>query len=112
MFIDPELGRVGMSEKQAKEAGKDFRVAVMPAKRVARANEMAEPRGMWKAIVDRKTGDILGAAILGVNGGEVVTQIQLAMQGGMKYTDLRDGVFIHPALAEGLNVLFDSFRDD
>ena len=111
MFIDPELGRVGMSEKQAKEAGKDFRVALMPAKRVARANEMSEPRGMWKALVDRNTDEILGAAILGVNGGEVVTQIQLAMMGGLKYTDLREAVFIHPALAEGLNTLFDSFND-
>ncbi len=111
MFIDPELGRVGMSEKEAKEAGRDVRVAVMPAKRVARANEMAETRGMWKAIVDRQSGEILGAAILGVNGGEVVTQIQLAMMGGLKYTALREGVFIHPALAEGMNVLFDSFRD-
>ncbi len=112
MFIDPELGRVGLSEKQAREAGLDVRVAVMPAKRVARANEMAETRGMWKAIVDRASGEILGAAILGVNGGEVVTQIQLAMMGGLKYTRLREAVFIHPALAEGLNVLFDSFRDE
>lgn len=111
MFIDPELGRVGMSEKQARAAGRDVRVTVMPAKRVARANEMAETRGMWKAIVDRSSGEILGAAILGVNGGEVVTQIQMAMMGGLKYTRLRECVFIHPALGEGLNVLFDSFQE-
>ena len=111
MFIDPELGRVGMSEKQAREAGRDVRVAVMPARRVARANEMAETRGMWKAIVDRASGEILGATILGVNGGEVVTQIQMAMMGGLKYTALREAVFIHPVLGEGLNVLFDSFRE-
>jgi pyruvate/2-oxoglutarate dehydrogenase complex dihydrolipoamide dehydrogenase (E3) component len=73
---------------------------------VARALEVDEPRGCMKAIVDAGTGQILGCAILGIEGGEIMAMIQIAMMGGMRYTALRDGVFAHPTLAESLNNLF------
>lgn len=106
MFTDPQLGRVGMTEKEAEDAGIAFRVAKLPMERVARAIEMDETRGFMKAIVDEKTGEILGAAILGIEGGEVATVLQVAMMGGLPWTALRDGMFSHPTLAESLNNLF------
>jgi pyruvate/2-oxoglutarate dehydrogenase complex dihydrolipoamide dehydrogenase (E3) component len=111
MFTDPELGRVGLSEAEAAKQGLDVRVAEIPMKWMARANEMAEPRGMIKALVDPKTNLILGAVVLGVDGGEVAAQIQIAMMGGLPYTALRDGVFSHPTKSEALNTLFTYFRD-
>jgi pyruvate/2-oxoglutarate dehydrogenase complex dihydrolipoamide dehydrogenase (E3) component len=73
---------------------------------VARALEVDETRGFMKAVVDADTGQILGAAILGVEGGEVMTVLQIAMMGNVPYTILRDAVFAHPTLAESLNNLF------
>ena len=80
-------------------------------KYMARANEMDEPRGMMKALVDPQTKQILGATVLGVDGGEVAAQLQIAMMGKLPYTALREGVFAHPTKAEALNTLFTSFRD-
>lgn len=73
---------------------------------VARALEVDEPRGMMKAVVDADNGQILGCAVLGIEGGEVMAMIQVAMMGNVPYTALRDGVFAHPTLAESLNSLF------
>ena len=106
VFIDPQLGRVGLSEEEAREQGRDVRVARMPMKHVARALEVDEPRGMMKAVVDADTRRILGCAVLGVEGGEVAAMIQIAMMGGVPYTTLRSAVFAHPTLAESLNNLF------
>ena len=106
VFTDPQLGRIGLSESEASEQGRDFRVAKIPMEYVARALEVDEPRGMMKAIVDAETGEILGCAILGMEGGEVMAMIQIAMMGGLPYTALRDGCFAHPTLAESLNSLF------
>ena len=106
VFIDPQLGRVGLSEEQAREQGRNIRVARMPMKHVARALEVDEPRGMMKAVVDADTRQILGCAVLGIEGGEIAAMIQIAMMGGMPYTTLRDAVFAHPTLAESLNNLF------
>jgi pyruvate/2-oxoglutarate dehydrogenase complex dihydrolipoamide dehydrogenase (E3) component len=106
VFIDPQLGRVGLSEREAREGGRDVRVARMPMSRVARALEVDEPRGFMKAVVDAETGRILGCAILSIEGGEIMSMIQIAMMGGVPYTALRDGVFAHPTLAESLNKLF------
>jgi pyruvate/2-oxoglutarate dehydrogenase complex dihydrolipoamide dehydrogenase (E3) component len=108
VFIDPQLGRVGMTEKEARDAAFDVRVATMPMSYVARALEMDESRGMMKAVVDGTTKHILGAAILGVDGGEVAAMVQLAMMGSLPYTALRDGMFSHPTLSEALNNLFAS----
>jgi pyruvate/2-oxoglutarate dehydrogenase complex dihydrolipoamide dehydrogenase (E3) component len=106
VFIDPQLGRVGLSEEEAREQGRDVRVVRMPMKHVARALEVDEPRGMMKAVVDADTRRILGCAVLGVEGGEVAAMIQIAMMGRVPYTTLRDAVFAHPTLAESLNNLF------
>jgi pyruvate/2-oxoglutarate dehydrogenase complex dihydrolipoamide dehydrogenase (E3) component len=110
VFIDPQLGRVGMSEAEARAAGRELRVAKMPMNYVARALEMDESRGLMKAIVDAKNGQILGAAVLGIEGGEIMSQLQIAMMGKLPYTELRDGVFAHPTLAESLNNLFGHFE--
>ncbi|MGM0365225.1 MAG: mercuric reductase [Actinomycetota bacterium] len=106
VFIDPQLGRIGMTEKAAKDTGHDYRVAKIPMSWAARAIETDETRGLMKAIVDAKTGQILGAAVLGVEGGEVMAILQVAMLGGLPYTVIRDAIFSHPTLSESLNTLF------
>jgi pyruvate/2-oxoglutarate dehydrogenase complex dihydrolipoamide dehydrogenase (E3) component len=111
VFMDPQLGRVGITEKQAKASGRKVRVARMPMTSVARAIEVDETRGLMKAIVDPDTEQILGAAVLGIEGGEVMAVFQVAMMGQLKYTALRDGVFAHPTLTESINNLFFHFDD-
>lgn len=106
VFTDPQLGRVGLSETQARNEGREIRLAKIPMSRVARALEMDETRGFMKAVVDAASGQILGAAILGVEGGEVMSVLQMAMMGRVPYTAIRDGVFAHPTLSESLNNLF------
>jgi pyruvate/2-oxoglutarate dehydrogenase complex dihydrolipoamide dehydrogenase (E3) component len=109
IFIDPQLGRIGITEAQAREQNKNIRVAKMPMSSVARALEVDESRGFMKAIVDADTDQILGAAVLGIEGGEIMSMLQLAMMGKMPFTTLRDAIFAHPALAESLNNLFTHF---
>lgn len=106
IFIDPQLGRIGLTEAQAREQGRNIRVAKMPMTRVARALEVEETRGFMKAIVDAESNQILGAAILGIEGGEIMSAVEIAMMGKLPYTALRDGIFAHPTLAESLNNLF------
>jgi len=106
VFIDPQLGRVGITEIEARRAKINFRVFKMPMSRVARALEIDETRGFMKAIVDQDTEQILGATVLGVEGGEVMTQLQLAMMGRLSYKVLKNAIFAHPTLAESLNNLF------
>ncbi len=106
VFIDPQLGRVGLSEMDARAQGRNIQVARMPMNYVARALEMDESRGFMKAVVDADTGQILGAAVLGIEGGEIMAVLEVAMIGKVPYTVLRDGVFAHPTLAESLNNLF------
>ena len=106
VFTDPQLGRVGLTETEARLEGRDIRVAKLPMTHVVRAIEMDETRGFMKAIVDRHTDQILGCAVLGVEGGEVMSVLQMAMMGEVPYTTIRDGVFAHPTLAESLNNLF------
>src|SRR2546429_2981272 len=106
VFIDPQFGRVGMSENEVRKQGRNIRVAKLPMNVVIRAIETGETRGLMKAIVDADTQQILGCAILGLEGGEIMTIIQVAMMGKLPYTALREGIFTHPTLAEGLNALF------
>jgi pyruvate/2-oxoglutarate dehydrogenase complex dihydrolipoamide dehydrogenase (E3) component len=106
VFIDPQLGRAGLSEQEAREQGLNIRVAKIPMSYVARAIEVDETRGFMKAVVDADTDQILGCAILGVEGGEIAAMLQIAMMGGVPYTTLRDTVFSHPTLSESLNTLF------
>ncbi|MBA2784202.1 MAG: mercuric reductase [Rubrobacteraceae bacterium] len=106
MFTDPQLGRIGLSEQEARDQDRDVRVARLPMNYVARAIETGETRGFMKAVVDAETDQILGCAVLGIEGGEIMAMIQIAMMGNLPYTALRDSVFAHPTLAESLNSLF------
>jgi pyruvate/2-oxoglutarate dehydrogenase complex dihydrolipoamide dehydrogenase (E3) component len=112
VYSDPQLGRVGLTEREAQATGRRIAVARMPAKRAARAIETGNIRGLWKAVVDIDTEEILGAAILGHEGGEVMSVVQVAMMGGLSYKALRDGVFAHPTYAESLNNLFMTLGQD
>jgi pyruvate/2-oxoglutarate dehydrogenase complex dihydrolipoamide dehydrogenase (E3) component len=106
VFTDPQLGRVGMSEAEAKKSGRNVRVAKLPMTHVARAIEVGETRGFMKAVVDADSQEILGCAILGLEGGEVMAVLQTAMLGGLRYPVIQEGIFAHPTLAESLNNLF------
>jgi pyruvate/2-oxoglutarate dehydrogenase complex dihydrolipoamide dehydrogenase (E3) component len=111
VFIDPQLGRIGMTEQEARAQGRSIRVAKMPMTFVARAREFGETRGLMKVVVDAETKQIVGAAVLGMEGGELAGMFQLAMMGGLPYTALQEGIFSHPTLAESLNVIFNHFVD-
>ena len=108
VYTDPQLGHVGLHEHEARAAGKTaaIKVARMPMSSVARALETDETRGMMKAVVDAETGLILGFTCLGVEGGEVMSIVEMAMMGGVRWELLRDAVWAHPALAESLNNLW------
>ncbi len=106
MFTDPQLGRVGLNETEAKKQGMNFKVAKLPMAYVARAIETGDTRGFMKAIVDPETKKILGVTVLGPEGGEVMTVLQMAMQGGITYDRIRYCVFAHPLYSESLNNLF------
>ncbi len=106
MFTDPQLGCIGLNETEAKKRGLNFKVAKLPMAYVARAIETGDTRGFMKAIVDPDTKEILGATILGPEGGETMTILQMAMAGGITYDEIRYFVFAHPLFAESLNNLF------
>ncbi|MGA0555615.1 mercuric reductase [Larkinella sp. VNQ87] len=106
VFTDPQLGRIGLSEREARKQGRNVSIASMPMSRVARALETSQPNGLLKVVVDADSGQMLGAAMLGMEGGELMAMIQIAMMGNLSYQQLRDAVFAHPTLAEALNNLF------
>jgi pyruvate/2-oxoglutarate dehydrogenase complex dihydrolipoamide dehydrogenase (E3) component len=106
VFIDPQLGRIGLNESEARKRGLNIRVAKLPMTHVARAIEMSETRGFMKAVVDADTNQILGCAVLGVEGGELMAMFEIAMLGRLSYTVLKEAIFAHPTLAESLNNLF------
>lgn len=111
VFIDPQLGRIGVTEKEARAQGSKIRVAKMPMSHVARALEVDETRGFMKAVLDAQTGQILGVAVLGIEGGELMSMVEIAMMGQLPYSVLREATFAHPTLAESLNNLFTHFSD-
>lgn len=111
VFMDPQLGRIGLTEAEARMQSKKIRVAKMPMTYVARALEVDEPRGFLKAVVDAETNQILGAAVLGIEGGEIMAMLQIAMMGRLPFAVLRDGTFAHPTLAESLNNLLTRFDE-
>jgi pyruvate/2-oxoglutarate dehydrogenase complex dihydrolipoamide dehydrogenase (E3) component len=106
VFMDPQLGRVGLNERDARKQGRTYRVATLLMSSVARALEVDEPRGLMKVLVDPGSRQVLGAAVLGIEGGELMAALQLAMMGNLPYDRIRDAVFAHPTLAESLNNLF------
>jgi pyruvate/2-oxoglutarate dehydrogenase complex dihydrolipoamide dehydrogenase (E3) component len=106
VYMDPQLGRVGMTEAEARQSGRRIKVARMPVTSIARATETGESRGLLKAVVDAETEQILGAVILAPEGGELMSIVELAMMGNLRYGALEDAVFAHPAYAESLNTLW------
>ncbi len=106
VFIDPQLGRIGMNEQDAHARGINHCVGKMPMDYVARALEVDESRGFMKVVVDADTDEILGFTVLGIEGGELMAMMEIAMLGKVPYTVLRDAVFAHPTLAESFNNLF------
>jgi pyruvate/2-oxoglutarate dehydrogenase complex dihydrolipoamide dehydrogenase (E3) component len=112
VFTDPQFGRVGLTEREARQQGRSVRIAKLPMTKVARAVEIGEARGVLKAVVDARTDLILGCAALGIEGGELMSMVQLAIMGGLTYQRLRDDMFAHPTLARGLNNLFAHFEGE
>lgn len=106
MFTDPQLGRIGITEKEAKKAGIPVKVACLGMDKVARAMETGQTRGFMKALVHEQDNTILGAAIIGAEGGEIMSMLQMAMLGGITATQIREMVLAHPLYAESLNNLF------
>ena len=101
LFTDPQLGRIGLTEKQARDSGRKLRVGKIPVARVARAIERDETAGLMKIVVDADSDRILGASILSAEGGELVQIIGFVMLAGAPYTLLKGAIYIHPTLAEG-----------
>ena len=110
VYMDPQLGRIGMTEAEARKSGGRIKIARMPVSSIARAVETGETRGMLKAIVDVDSEEILGAAILAPEGGEVMSMFELAIMGKLRYSRLENAVFAHPAFAESLNTLWGHFE--
>jgi len=106
MFTDPPLGRVGLSEREARQQGIPVRVATLPIVAVLRSRTISETRGFMKALIEADGDRILGFAMLGAEAGEVVAVVQTAMLTGAPYTVLRDAILAHPTMAEGLGALF------
>lgn len=107
LFTNPQLGRVGMTEAEAKEEGYDIEIGKLEMRKTGRAIEKDSTKGFMKVVINKEDHKILGAAILGYQGGEFMAIIQVAMMAGMQYEELRDGIFTHPSLSEALNNLFD-----
>ncbi len=110
LFTDPQLGRVGMTEKEARATGRKLKIGTYPMAYVARAIERDETAGFMKIIVDAETDRILGAAILGIEGGELVQILGALILADAPYTVLKGAVYIHPTLAEGFFGLMDSVK--
>jgi pyruvate/2-oxoglutarate dehydrogenase complex dihydrolipoamide dehydrogenase (E3) component len=110
LFTDPQLGRVGMTEREARASGKKFKMGSYPMSSVSRAIEKGETAGLMKIIVDAATDRILGAAILSSEGAELVQILGAMILANAPYTALKGAVYIHPTLAEGFFGLMDSLK--
>lgn len=105
LFIDPPLGRIGMSETEVRKSGRKALMAIMPMSRVSRAKERGETQGLMKVLVDAESRQILGAAILGIGGDEVVQSLLQLMAAGTPYTTMMHTMHIHPTVTELLPTL-------
>ncbi len=106
LFTDPELARIGLSEREAKERGISYRLAKIPMLANLRSRTLSETRGFMKVLIDAQNDRILGFTVFGVGGGEIMSTVQVAMIAGLPYTAMRDAIFTHPTLLEGLIPLF------
>ncbi len=102
MFTDPELARVGRNETEARRDNIDYRVAKLPMTNVLRTHTIAEPRGFLKMLIGKESDEIVGFTAFGVEASELMAAVQTAMVGRLPYTVLRDALFAHPTMAEGL----------
>jgi len=110
LFIDPPLGRAGMTEREIRAAGRRALVATMPMTRVGRAFERGETQGFMKVLVDPDSQCILGASLLGIEGDEVVHSLLDAMYAGAPYTVIRRAMHIHPTVAEFIPTLLGGLK--
>ncbi|SMO59932.1 FAD-containing oxidoreductase [Fodinibius sediminis] len=110
LYIDPALGRVGMTEARAKESDRKVLIGKRPMDRIARAKEKGETRGFMKILVDADTENILGAAILGIEGDEIIHSIIDIMYAGESYTTIRDAVHIHPTVSELIPTMLENLE--
>jgi pyruvate/2-oxoglutarate dehydrogenase complex dihydrolipoamide dehydrogenase (E3) component len=108
LFTDPEFARIGLNETQANEGGVAYRLAKIPLSAVQRARTLSETRGFMKALIDTGSDRILGFSVFGVEAGEIMASAQVAMLAGLPYTALRDAIFTHPTMLEGLIALFNN----
>jgi pyruvate/2-oxoglutarate dehydrogenase complex dihydrolipoamide dehydrogenase (E3) component len=108
LFTDPELARIGLSEMEANARGLPYRLFKVPMEADLRARALMETRGFMKALVGFDNDRILGFTAFGVDAGEIMASVQVAMIAGLPYTVLRDAVLTHPTLVEGLISLFSS----
>jgi pyruvate/2-oxoglutarate dehydrogenase complex dihydrolipoamide dehydrogenase (E3) component len=108
MFTDPEFARIGLSETEARALHIPYRLFKLPMAAVMRTRTLSETRGFMKALVDVESDRILGFTVFGVDGGELMGSVQIAMIAGLPYTALRDAILAHPTLQEGLVALFSS----
>jgi pyruvate/2-oxoglutarate dehydrogenase complex dihydrolipoamide dehydrogenase (E3) component len=106
LFTDPELARIGLNETEARERGIAYRLAKIPMAAVLRTRTLSETRGFMKALIDTESDRILGFTVFGVEAGEIMATVQVAMIAGLPCTTLRDAIFTHPTLQEGLVSLF------
>jgi len=106
LFTDPELARVGMSEREAQQRGVRYRLFKVPLSSVLRARALGETRGFLKALVEADGDRILGFTAFGARAGEVMTAVEMTMVAGLPYTALRDAILTHPTMTEGLFPLF------
>jgi len=110
LFIDPALGRIGMSETEALASGRKLLRAKMPMQRVGRAREAGETQGFMKALVDADTQRLLGAAILGLNGDEVIHSLLTLMAADQPVSTLARTMAIHPTVSELLPTLLQQLK--
>jgi pyruvate/2-oxoglutarate dehydrogenase complex dihydrolipoamide dehydrogenase (E3) component len=110
LFTDPELARIGLSEREARAQGIGYRLTKIPLEAVLRARTLSETRGFFKALVEEGSDRILGFTAFAVEAGEVMPVVQIAMASGLPFTVLRDAILTHPTMAEGLGALFSKVR--
>ena len=107
VFIDPPLAHIGLTEEEAQKRGYSFKVSRLPATSVVRSRTLKQTDGMLKAIVNDHSGKIMGCTLFCAEAPEIINIVAMAMKTGQHYTFLRDFIFTHPSMSEGLNELFD-----
>lgn len=107
VFIDPPLAHIGITEEEALKRGYSFKVSRLPATSVVRSRTLQQTDGMLKAIINSHSGKIMGCTLFCTDAPELINIVTMAMKTGQHYTFLRDFIFTHPSMSEGLNQLFD-----